>query len=288
MNVFVNNPRGYCVGVVKAISMAMEAKECNPKSIVYIFGELVHNEEVIRNLSLSGIVTLRSDLPYQNTLKSLPKGSIVVFTAHGHPQDVEDYAREIGLIIIDATCQRVKENLNIAKKTLSEKREIIYIGKAMHPETIAMTSLSQSIHLFESEKFFDYRCIKDKTPLVLNQTTLSFLDLKEIHTAIRSHYPNAIIMNEICDATKLRQESIYKLPDEIDLIYVVGGSHSSNTEKLFEISQKRYPNSKVLRILNMNDIKQNDLKGHYNVAVISGASTPMSTTNKIVEFLKSV
>ncbi|MFA5283272.1 MAG: 4-hydroxy-3-methylbut-2-enyl diphosphate reductase [Bacilli bacterium] len=288
MNVFVNNPRGYCVGVIKAISMAMEAKECNPKSSIYIYGELVHNEEVIQSLTSSGIVTLRSDMPYRDTLKSLPKGSILVFTAHGHPQIIEDYARELGLLIIDATCQRVKENLNIAKKTLSEKREIIYIGKAKHPETIAMTSLSRSIYLFENGNDFDYKSIKDKKPLVLNQTTLSFLDLKDIHDSIREHYPNATILDEICDATKLRQESIYKLPDGIDLIYVVGGSHSSNTEKLFEISQKRYPNSRVLRILNADDIKQNDLKGHLNVAVISGASTPIDTTNKIVKYLKSV
>lgn len=288
MNVFVNNPRGYCVGVIKAISMAMEAKECNPKTPVYIFGELVHNEEVIQSLTSSGIVTLQSVLPYRDTLKSLPKGSILVFTAHGHPQDVEDYAKELGLLIIDATCQRVKDNLNIAKKTLSERREIIYIGKAKHPETIAMTSLSQSIHLFENDDGFDYKSVKDKKPLVLNQTTLSFLDLKDIHDSIRKHYPDANILDEICDATKLRQESIYKLPDGIDLVYVVGGSHSSNTEKLFEISQKRYPNSRVLRILNADDIKQNDLKGHLNVAVISGASTPIETTNRIVKYLKSV
>ena len=288
MNVFANNPRGYCAGVVRAINMAKDAKNYNKTKSVFVFGDLVHNEEVIADLTKNGVTTLPNDANYKKTLDALPKQSIVIFTAHGHVQEVEDYARKLGYSVIDATCERVKANLDIARKALEEGKDVIYIGKAKHPETAAMISISSRIHLYEENKPFDYKCLDGKEVLVLNQTTLSYIEIKNIHEDIIRHCPNAKILDEICDATKLRQQSIFKLPNTIDLVFVVGGSKSSNTAKLSEISKKRFPNIAVIRILNVDDIKKSDLIGHNNVAVISGASTPIETSNKIIDYLKSV
>lgn len=288
MKVFTCTPRGYCSGVINAISLALKQRKEHPNSKIYVYGKLVHNEDVIRLLDENGIITLNYINNYALLFKGLEKGSFLIFTAHGHLADYEKAALDAHLIIVDATCPRVKENIDFIKKSIVEGKEIIYIGKALHPETIAALSISDKVYLFEHNSSFDYSKIKTNNPIVLNQTTLSFLDIKLEHEQILKHLPQAIIKNDICNATYLRQEAVYNIPKEVDLIIIVGGSSSSNTQRLVDIAKSNFPHVEVKRILNIDDIKSTDLTKFKYAAVAAGTSTPLEKTNEVIKYLKEL
>lgn len=286
MEIIVSKYHNYCSGVIRAIRIAKETKAKFLNTDVYIFGMLVHNEDVIKDLSSDGIISLSpSENKEIEVLQGLAKGSVVIFTAHGHDKKLEKIASDLGLICVDATCGRVKKNLDLIEEYLAADNEVIYIGKNHHPETMAALSIGNKVFLYEHEKPFDFSVVHSSHPLVVNQTTLSFLELEEIHKSIKSMIPKANIVNEICDETHKRQLAALNLPFDCDLIYVVGSSHSSNTAKLFEIVQNYYIKTKVFNILNVKNIKDSDLKTAKKIGIVSGASTPPIAIKEIENYL---
>ena len=127
--------------------------------------------------------------------------------------------------------------------------------------------------------------VKTSSPLIINQTTLSFLELKDIHQEIKEHIKDAYIVDEICDATLLRQKAINELDDEIDTIIIVGSKKSSNTMKLYEVAKDRHPNKNIYLIENIESAKEMDIK-YTNAVIASGTSTPLNTINQIKEYLE--
>ena len=287
MKCYVCNPRGYCAGVIKAITKAKKTKKMYSDRPIYVFGMLVHNEDVKDSLLKEGIITIEDTSNYKEVINNLPSNSVLIFTAHGHKEEIESYAKEKGLITVDTTCEIVKKNLDLIRNAIKNNKDVIYIGKNNHPETTAAISLSENVHLLEIGKDFDYASVKE-SPLVLNQTTLSHLELKDTHDIIKDNIPSADIIDEICDATKIRQLSVLNIPSEVDLIIIVGGKKSSNTKKLYEIATSKYPNVKVMQVLNAEEINKNDLLGHNYAAIASGTSTPIEITNKVIELIKSI
>src|SRR5574344_968353 len=277
MNVYVCNPHGYCKGVVSAINLVLATKESNPNTAIYVLGMLVHNKDVIDMLSKKGIITLDiKDRPIKEIISSLPTGSILVFTAHGHDIKLDALCKEKGIKIVDATCGMVKYAQDIIKNSLLEGNEIIYIGKKGHPETNAAISLGKNIFLYDisKPKSFDYTLIKTTSPLIINQTTLSIHYLANIIAEIKSKIKSPKIVDEICDATRMRQNAVKSIPLDVDIIYVVGGKMSSNTKELAIIASSTHKNAKVIQIENIKDIKEEDLKDKKSAAIASGASTP--------------
>ena len=174
-------PIGHCFGVIKAIELAREISSKYKDKQIYVFGLLVHNEEVTEYLSSLGVKTVDTSIDNPlNLLKKFTKDDIVIFTAHGHPQVYEDILNSNGVTFFDATCSKVKECFNQIK----EADEVIYIGKAHHPETEAALTMNKNAHLYDIKEGLDYSLIKSHDPLVINQTTLSFLELENILTKI--------------------------------------------------------------------------------------------------------
>ena len=136
MKVSLIKPQGFCSGVTKAISIARKAKEDNPGKPIYILGMLAHNNTLIEDLTKEGFITL-SDVDEIESINNLHQGDVLVFTAHGHDQKVEDYAKKHGLIIYDATCFKVKENLEKIRKEVDAGHQVIYIGQNGHKEANA-------------------------------------------------------------------------------------------------------------------------------------------------------
>ncbi|NMV82236.1 MAG: 4-hydroxy-3-methylbut-2-enyl diphosphate reductase [Erysipelotrichia bacterium] len=289
MNVFVANPHGYCTGVVRAIELVKRVRESHQTGDVFVLGSIVHNEDVINELTMLGITTLRdkSKTPSQ-ILRELPERSIIVFTAHGHDTALEQIVKEKMMIAYDATCPMVNTNHHIIKNELKNSHQVIYIGKKNHPEAMAAASISNDVILIEKIENLDLDIIQDSSPLVINQTTLSHLELRALHETIVKLIPRARLADEICSATLLRQNAVLKLPRETQLVYVVGGENSSNTASLVKIASKHLPFARIIRILNEREINKKDLIGLEYVAVVSGASTPLETTNRVVELLKKL
>ena len=277
-------PIGHCFGVLKAIEIAKQTKVDFPNKNIYVFGLLVHNEEVVKELEQNDIKTIEMNEDTAiELLNNFTPNDVVIFTAHGHPQVYEEILRKNNVTYVDATCKKVKDCFNIIK----EAEEVIYIGKNHHPEAVAALTMNNNAHLYDINKGFDYSLLKSDHPLVINQTTLSFLELEAIHQEIKNKVPNAIFHDEICDATLLRQKAIHKIGDDIDTIVIVGSKRSSNTMKLYDIAKLVHPNKQVVMVNDVNELKEYKL-ANKNIALASGTSTSIKTINEIKQYLSSL
>ena len=274
-------PQGYCAGVKNAISVAKESKNQYPDKNIFILGNLVHNQIVIKALEKMGISTIPGD--FENALNNLPENSVVIFPAHGHDEKYDQIAKDKGLIILDAVCFKVKQNAAIIKDYVSKGHQVIYIGIDKHPETVACLSIDKKVRLYDINKEFDFTQITDDAPLVINQTTLNILEIAHIHDAIKSHFNNAVIQNEICNSTRKRQEAIVNLPDDVDLIVIVGDKASSNTNRLLEIAKASHPKAESYLVSNVGELDKNTVINKNHIAISSGASTPTETINMVYE-----
>ena len=276
-------PIGHCFGVLKAIEIAKETKKKYIDKNVYVFGLLVHNEEVVKELDKLGIKTVEmNEDTALSLLNNFTSDDVVIFTAHGHPQVYEEILKKNNVTYIDATCTKVKDCFNKIK----EAKEVIYIGKSHHPETVAALTMNPNAYLYDVKSGLNYSLVKSKDPLVINQTTLSFLELESINQEIKNRLPGAIFNEEICNATLLRQKVIKELKDDIDTIIIVGSKKSSNTMKLYEIAKSVHPNKQVLLINNVDELKDCHLVLN-NAVIASGTSTSIETINAVKDYVSS-
>ena len=277
-------PIGHCFGVLKAIEIAKDTKEKYVDKNIYVFGLLVHNEEVVKALEDIGVKTM--EMNEDNAIELLnkfTKDDVVIFTAHGHPLVYETILQKNDVTYVDATCKKVKDCFNVIK----EADEVIYIGKSHHPETVAALTMNKNAHLYDIKTGFDYSLLESNNPLVINQTTLSFLELEHIHQEIENKLPNARFYDEICNATLLRQKAIKELKDDVDTIVIVGSKKSSNTMKLYEIARSIHPSKQTILVNNVDELKSNNLK-FKNAVIASGTSTSIETINKIKDYLEKM
>lgn len=287
MKVEILRPYGYCYGVIHAIELAKKTKKEHPEMNVSILGMLVHNSYVIHYLEKLGIMTYYdSNKTLEQVLDDIPMG-YVVFTAHGHDERLETLAKEKGYLTIDATCPFVKKNLSEMKSALLKKQDLIFIGKKNHPETIAALSLDPSIYFYDIKEGFISRIPPQDEPVViLNQTTLSILEMKEIYEKFQHYFSHIEIHDEICNQTRLRQEKVLHLSSHIDLLFVIGDTHSNNTESLYTLAKTTYPHLHVYKISSLKEIQDSWLHNHHHAALISGASTPKEIIDEIASFLE--
>ena len=287
MEVKVLKPIGYCFGVVNAISLALKVKNEFKDKNVKVLGYLVHNEEVVEYLNSKGIISIdTTNKNKEELINSFVKDDIIIFTAHGHEEYLENLLNERGIKYFDATCERVKKNIEVIKT--NSTRSIIYIGKKFHPETESALSYSKNVYLYDIKEGIDYSKIKQNNPIVINQTTLSFLEIENIHKDILKNLPNAIIEDEICDATRVRQQQIKEIEKIYDLIVVVGSNKSSNTEQLYKIAKTHHKDSLVLKVNNYKELEKEDLSKCKRSLITSGTSTPLETIENIKEYLRGI
>ncbi|MBO6280022.1 MAG: 4-hydroxy-3-methylbut-2-enyl diphosphate reductase [Bacilli bacterium] len=286
MEVALIKPQGFCSGVTRAIKLAKQAKEEHPDKNIYILGMLAHNQILINDLSKEGFITLTGD--EFKEIEKLNEGDILIFTAHGHSEKLDKIASDKGLITYDATCFKVKDNLNKIKKEIEANHQVIYIGQSGHKESNAALSVSKNVSLYDTKLLINYHLITDCSPFVINQTTLNFYELKGYHNDILKHFPNARIENEICNATRIRQEAILKIDKDTDLIVIVGHSKSSNSNKLFDIAKANYPQALVVMVNNLEEFKKIDIKNKRKATIGSGASTPQYIVDEIYKYLLAI
>ena len=277
-------PIGHCFGVINAINTAKEVRKKHKDKNIYVFGLLVHNEEVVKELESIDIKTIEvNEDTAINKLSEFGKDDVVIFTAHGHPLIYEEILKKNGVTFYDATCIKVKECFDVIRGA----KEVIYIGKNHHPETSAALTMNDNAYLYDINGVFDYSFLKTDNPLVINQTTLSFIELENIHQEIKNKLPRAIFYDEICNATLLRQIAIKELKNDVDTIVIVGSKKSSNTMKLFEIAKKEHPDKQIVLVTDVNDVKELHIS-FTNAVIASGTSTPYQTIATIKEYLESI
>ncbi|WP_281678479.1 4-hydroxy-3-methylbut-2-enyl diphosphate reductase [Eggerthia catenaformis] len=277
-------PRGYCKGVVRAINIVRKAANSSQRPL-YILGMIVHNEYIVNALKELGAVTVEdASKTRMELLDSINEGTVII-TAHGAGEQVMIKAKEKGLNIIDASCLDVIKTHDLIKQRLLEGYEILYIGKKNHPESEgAMMIDSDHMHLITEKK--DLLSLDPSIKyLITSQTTMSLFDVYELCEYAKKILPNLIIEQEICNATRIRQEAISKMDPDIDIVFIVGDPHSNNTAKLASIAKNK-AGKETYMIESIEDLKIEWLEHKHHAAVSSGASTPTSLTNQVIDFLK--
>ena len=279
-------PSGYCKGVVNAINVAKKAKEENPDKNVYVLGMIVHNTYVSEQLSKLGIITLDDSNRSREELLDDISNGIVILTAHGTSDTVKNKAIQKGLTVIDGTCEDVLKTKNIIIEYLNKGYDVVYYGKKGHPEANAIVSISNKIHLISNNDDVKDLSINNDKIAITNQTTMSYIELNKIIQDVLNKYPNAEVIQEICNATSSRQKAIENIKDG-DALFVVGDVKSNNTNKLVEIG-KASGIQKVFLINDKGEIKKEDLFGLKKVYVTAGASTPPILINEVIDYLKTI
>ena len=276
-------PRGYCQGVVRAIRIARETAEKHPSEPISMLGMIVHNQYVVDACRRLGIRFVED--PGRSRLELLDEinEGIVIFTAHGISDAVREKAERKGLTIVDASCPDVIKTHSLVQEHCSAGGDVLYIGKKNHPESEGTVGLSERVHLITTVQ--DVETYKNlHNVLITNQTTLSMLDIEPIIQACLSAYPDAVVMKEICNATRIRQEAVMKL-ENVDLLIVVGDKRSNNSNQLKEIGMKAgIPETCLIDCA--ADLTEDMIKGRQRIAVTSGSSTPNELTAQVISHLK--
>jgi len=281
INVFLANPRGFCAGVERAISIVeMALKKYG--SPIYIKHEIVHNKYVVDSLKKKGAI-------FVDSIDDVPLGGYVIYSAHGVSRKVEDSSRARDLKVFDATCPLVKKIHNQIVKLDQEQKQIILIGHSGHPEVEGTSGrINAEVLLVENKEDALNLQVKDPDNLsYTTQTTLSVDDTKEIVDILKSRFPNIIEpkSDNICYATQNRQDSVKKLVKKIDLLLVIGSINSSNSNRLKDIGVNN--NIESYLISTKDDIRGSWLKNKKNIAITAGASAPEILVREVIAFLET-
>jgi 4-hydroxy-3-methylbut-2-en-1-yl diphosphate reductase len=261
-------PRGFCAGVVRAVDIVELALEAYG-SPVYVHHEIVHNRYVVDQLRRRGAI-------FVEAIAEVPKGAVLVFSAHGVPPRVREEARERELKVIDATCPLVTKVHLEALKFAREGRTIILVGHRDHQEIIGTSGEApeRTLVVGTVEEVDSLQVPNPDRLAFLTQTTLSLYDTQEIVARLRQRFP-AIVgpkSDDICYATQNRQEAVEVLTREVELILVVGSANSSNSNRLVEVAQRAGVASRLIE--DANDIDSTWLDGVKTLGLTAGASAP--------------
>ncbi len=280
-------PRGFCKGVVSALNLVDKTIKENPNTPIYVLGMIVHNKHITEDLRKRNVHTIDDKNKSRLELLDQIDHGIVIFSAHGISDAVKEKAIKKNLQIVDGSCVDVLKTQEYVKQYLSQSYEVIYIGKHHHPEAEAVVSINPSkIHLIEKMDEIDLLNITSEKILITNQTTMSLQDIYHLTQALEKKYPHSKILEEVCNATRVRQQAILDIePSSVDALFIVGDIRSNNTNNLASIALN-HGIKHVYRIETKEDINTEDLKSFKTVAVTSGASTPTYLTNQVIEYLK--
>jgi len=276
-------PRGYCKGVVNAISIAKKCATDYPNTPITVLGMIVHNEYVVRALEHLNIKTLEAKGKTRLELLEEVDEGVVLFTAHGISDEVIQKAKEKGLICVDASCTDVIFTKKQVQNRIQDGYHVLYIGKKGHPEAEAIVSSSKEVSLIDSIESIDKLSLNHDKLYLTNQTTMSILEIAMLIEHVKEKYPHCVVEEEVCNATRMRQEAVLNL-EHADLLYVVGDPHSNNSTKLKSIALSKGI-KQVELIETCQDIELEHLSGVETVAITAGASTPTYLTNQVIEVL---
>ncbi|HEX4524821.1 MAG TPA: 4-hydroxy-3-methylbut-2-enyl diphosphate reductase [Casimicrobiaceae bacterium] len=280
--VILANPRGFCAGVDRAIAIVEQAL-ARFGAPIYVRHEVVHNKFVVDDLRAKGAI-------FVDELADVPKGSTVVFSAHGVSRAVRKEAEARGLTVFDATCPLVtKVHVEVAKMH-ANGREIVMIGHAGHPEVEGtMGQADGGIHLVDSVADVDRLVVRDPSRLAyVTQTTLSVDDAAAIVAALKRRFP-AIIgprKDDICYATQNRQDAVKFLAPQCDVVIVVGSPNSSNSNRLREVAAHR--GIPAYMIDRAEELQPEWVKGKRRIGVTAGASAPEVLVQQVIDRLREL
>ncbi len=272
MEVILAKSAGFCFGVKRAVQTVYEQVEKGGK--IYTYGPIIHNEEVVKDLEKKGVSVIDSE----EELSKLTEGTVII-RSHGVPKKIYEMIEQQGLECVDATCPFVKRIHTIVEKESGEGSKIVIIGNENHPEVEGIKGWSQTpATVIESEEeALEFKAENDEKICMVSQTTFNYNKFKELVEIFQKKGYNVSVVNTICNATEERQTEAKEIAALVDVMIVIGGKHSSNTRKLYEICSKECENTYFIQTL--DDLHLELPKAVRLIGITAGASTP----NNIIE-----
>jgi len=283
MKVVMASKYGFCMGVKRALEIVEKA----PKDST-VLHQIVHNPSVSLKIKKSGI----QEVEDINQVKT----EYVIFSAHGTSPDTRLKAESLKLKAIDATCPLVLKVHGIVKSYAMRGYEFIYIGHRGHPEPVGvMGEAPGKAYLIERvNEIYDLpfgkaqgkRIMNGEKVVVVTQTTLSVDDTKNIIEKIKKKFPKALIFNTICMETSERQKALANILDKVEMVIVVGGKNSSNSQRLAGLANKA--GKKSFLVEGAQDLRKEWFDNVKVVGLTAGASTPEEETMKVKKWIESL
>ena len=283
MEIQLAKSAGFCFGVKRAVEtvyeqLKEESDGINDRVPIYTYGPIIHNEQVVKDLEDKGVTVIENE----KQLRTLDRG-IVIIRSHGVEKRIYQLLEEKGLTCVDATCPFVKRIHNIVEKESANGKEIIIIGNPGHPEVEGIKGWSsKEAFIIESEQDIMRLTIHpDADICVVSQTTFNYNKFQDLVEILKKKSYNVSVVNTICNATEERQTEAREIAALADVMIVIGGAHSSNTRKLYEICKKECAATYFIQTL--DDLHLELPKSVRRVGITAGASTP----NNIIEEVQS-
>ena len=279
MEVILAESAGFCFGVKRAVEKVYEQAAIGKK--IYTFGPIIHNEEVVKDLENKGVTVIETE----EELTSLTEGTVVI-RSHGVSKHICDLIAQSGLECVDATCPFVKRIHNIVEKESAAGKKIIIIGNAGHPEVEGIMGWSHTpASVIESaEEAENFNCKKDEMLCIVSQTTFNYNKFKDLVEIFQQKGYNVNVVNTICNATEERQTQAREIAARVDAMIVIGGKHSSNTRKLYEICKEKCANTYFIQTL--DDLHLELPETAALVGITAGASTPNNIIEEVQNYVR--
>lgn len=273
MEVKTAKSAGFCFGVKRAVEKAYEVAG-EKQSGVYTYGSIIHNEEVVGDLEKKGVTVLNSE----EELKALAEGTVII-RSHGVPRKIYELLQEKGLDYVDVTCPFVLKIHRIVERESRAGRHIVIIGNKDHPEVEGTRGWCEgpSTVIKTREEAENFLREGHENVCIVSQTTFNYKNFQELVEILAKKRYDRLVLNTICNATNERQAEAAEIAKTVDAMIVIGGKHSSNTQKLFEICKGVCKNTYYIQTL--ADLDSDSFQSIQCVGITAGASTP----NKIIE-----
>lgn len=277
MEIILGKTAGFCNGITRAVEKAEE--ELQKVDKIDCLGDLLHNSQVLNKLKKEGLIVI-------NNIEEAEEK--VIIRAHGVTKEVYNYAEKNNVELIDCTCPKVLKIHKTAEELSNENYYIIVIGEKEHAEVIGTFSFCKNGEIIQNIEELKNRIEilnkKDKIA-VLTQTTYNLQKFFEIEKFLKENITTEIkICNGICNATEIRQKETEEISKKVDYIIIIGGKKSSNTNKLYEISQKNC--KRAIKIEEVTELYNEDFKNISKIGVMAGASTPKTSIEAVINYLK--
>ena len=280
MEVKIAKNAGFCFGVKRAMQTAWDELENKSENNIYSLGPLIHNKQAVNRYKEKGLVEM-------DNLESIPSESKLIIRSHGVAEKVYTESKAKNMEIVDTTCPFVKKIHDIVKDFSDRGYKIIIVGNPNHPEIIGINGWcnNEAIVINKLEEIDDINFDPTQIYCVVSQTTANLESFDKIVQKLKTKINNLTVKNTICFATKERQISAIDLAREVDCMVVIGGKHSSNTQKLVNICKDLVP---TFSIETKEELEKEKFAGFKVAGVTAGASTPDWIIEEVINYLKEI
>ena len=275
MEIIIAKQSGLCYGVKRALRIARRTHQ-QKNGGVYTLGEIIHNPQVIADLKAQGICPVED-------LNALRSGTVII-RSHGISPDIYKLLMERKMEIVDATCPIVKKIQKLVSRLANKEDEIIIVGNKEHPEIKGLIGYSLGKGVIVENETQAKRLPFKKKRAVLAQSTQDLYLFANVVSALIEKTEELKVYNTICSSTQTRQKSTSELASIVDILFIVGGRNSSNTNKLYQISKRILPNTYFIE--SAKQITPHMIKGAKKVGLSGGASTPPEVIQEAVTRIK--